>query len=152
MARKVRPRVFLDSNVLFSGLYSEEGPPGEILGLHSQGEIIVVVSQQVLEELVRNVREKLPRALPALGILLTNNPPEVVSDPSREAVDQSSGVINMQDAPILAAAMLARPDFLVTGNTRHFVDNPEVARFSGLSIMTPAQFIEYFRALEGEES
>ena len=148
MAERLKPRVFLDTNVLFSGLYSEDGPPGEILRLHVQGEITVVVSRQVLGELVQTIREKLPQALPALERLLTNAPPEVVADPPVEAVARACRVISAGDAPILAAAMLAEPDLLVTGNRRHFLDDPEVARFSGLSILTPAQCVDYFRMRE----
>ena len=148
MARRPRPRVFLDTNVLFSGLYSAEGSPGEILRLYVQGEITVVVSRQVLEELVQNVRQKLPQELSALETLLAGVPPEVVADLPAEGVAQARRVINMVDAPILAAAILAGPDLLVTGNTRYFLDDPEISRFSGLSIMTPAQFVDHFRMRE----
>ena len=143
-------RVFLDTNVLFSGFYSEGGPPGEILNLYVRGEITVVVSRQVLEELVVAIREKLPLAISALERLLTGVPPEVVADPPVAESDRARGVINAADAPILAAAMVARPDVFVTGNTRYFLDNPEVARVSGLRIMTPARFVDYLRVKMGD--
>ena len=109
-----------------------------------------MVSHQVLEELVVTIREKLPQVLPALERLLTGVPPEVVADPPVAESDRARGVINAADAPILAAAMVARPDVLVTGNTRHFLDNPEVARVSGLRIMTPARFVDYLRVKMGD--
>jgi len=43
------------------------------------------------------------------------------------------------DAPILAAAIAAGVDALVTGNTQHFT--AEVAVVSGIRIVTPAQFV-----------
>ncbi len=146
MVARLGLRVFLDTNVLFSGLHSQGGPPGEILNLYVRGEITVVISRQVLEELVVTIREKLPRAIPVLERLLTGVPPEVVGNPPLAELARARGVINPADAPILAAAMVARPDVFVTGNTRHFLDNPEVARVSGLRIMTPAQFMDYLRA------
>ena len=113
--------MFLDTNVLFSGLYSEGGPPGQILDLYIRGEITVVVSRQVLQELIHTLREKLPGSLDALGQLLTSVPPEVVADPPWENAVKARCVINAEDAPILAAAIMASPGVFVTGNTRHFL-------------------------------
>ena len=144
MSERAKLRVFLDSNVLFSGLYSGEGPSGKILELYVRGAISVVVSRQVLEEFVRTVRTKLPRALPTLERLLTSVPPEVVADPPEEQVMQACDVINVMDAPVLAADALAEPDFFVTGDSGYFQDNPEVVRFGGFPVVTPAQFMGYF--------
>jgi hypothetical protein len=83
-------RVFLDTNVIFSGLYSGKGAPNAILSAFIRGEITVVISRQVLEELVRNVSEKLPSVLPALRIMLVNAPPEITPDPSLEAMGRST--------------------------------------------------------------
>jgi len=65
-----RPRVFLDSNVLFSGLHSARGAPGIILDHFAKGAVIMVVSPLVLEEVVRTIKSKLPEALPSLYTLL----------------------------------------------------------------------------------
>ena len=48
---------------------------------------------------------------------------------------------HVNDAPILAAAINAAPDRLVTLNTQHFIDDLEVAKKSGLVIQTPGQFM-----------
>lgn len=144
MDERANLRVFLDSNILFSGLYSTEGPPGKIVDLYVRGEISVLVSTLVLEELVRTIRTKLPKALPALERLLTSVPPEVVADPSEDQVFEARRVVNVRDAPILAAAVLAAPDFFVTGDMGYFRDNPEKERYAGPPIVTPAQFIAYY--------
>ena len=47
-----------------------------------------------------------------------------------------------EDAPILAAAIAAEVDYLATGNTRHFIADPEVGRKSGLVIVAPSQLVE----------
>lgn len=138
---KPKPRVFLDSNVVFSGLYSPDGAPGVILDHFVKGNISVVVSQQVLEEVIRTIKEKLPDALPALRKLLLNTPPEVVADPKREDIEKWTKHLQMGDAAVLAAAISARPDYFVTGD-KHFLDNREVAESAGLNIVTPAQFQE----------
>ena len=49
------------------------------------------------------------------------------------------------DVPILLAVMHARVDFLVTLNRRHFLDDPQVARRSGLRIGTPGDALAWVR-------
>ncbi|MFA4836323.1 MAG: putative toxin-antitoxin system toxin component, PIN family [Dehalococcoidia bacterium] len=140
MRPKSSPRVFLDSNVIFSGMYSTEGAPGIILEHFIEGSLRVVVSQQVLEEVVRTIKVKLPEALPALGKLLVSTPPEIAKDPSCNEVAKWAEFMHTEDAAILAAAIAAQPDYLITGD-KHFLENPVIMEKSGLRIVTPAQFL-----------
>jgi hypothetical protein len=41
---------------------------------------------------------------------------------------------------VLAAAIKAKPDWLLTDNIRHF--NSAVAKSTGITIVTPAQFLK----------
>ena len=116
MAAADRPRVFLDTNVLVSALYSAGGPPAAILRLHVEDQITIVVSQLVVEELVRAIHRKLPDALPLLRELLLNTPPEVVPDPTPEEIQTFAHGVNRSDAPLLAAAVIAGADYLVSGD------------------------------------
>ena len=141
MGPKPSPRVFLDSNVFFSGLYSSEGPPGMILSRFIEGRLRVVISRQVLDEVVETIRDRLPDDLPFLRKLLMSAPPEIVEDPTPEGVARWAKVIQAGDAAILAAAVAAQPDYLITGD-KHFLANGGVAEKSGLEIVTPAQFLE----------
>jgi uncharacterized protein len=140
MAPGHRPRVFLDSNVVFSGLYSPEGAPGAILEHFVKGSIRVVVSQQVLEEVVRTIRAKLPGALPALRELLMSVPPEVVADPGPQDIKYWMKKLPLGDAAILAAAIGAQPDYFVTGD-KHFTEDQSIARETGLQIVSPADLL-----------
>lgn len=148
MRPKRRPRVFLDSNVIFSALYSSGGPPATIVERFIQGELRAVISPQVLEEVVRTVKRKLPEALPALGRLLLAVPPEITRDPAPEEVTRWAGVMGKDDAAILAAAVVTQPDYLVTGD-KAFLANPSIAEGSGLRIVTPAQLLDYLEADTG---
>jgi putative PIN family toxin of toxin-antitoxin system len=141
MVPRHRPRVFLDSNVIFSGLHSPEGAPGVILEHFVKGSIRVVISQQVLEEVVRTIRAKLPGALPALRILLVSIPPEVVADPQPQDAKHWMKDLSLGDAVILAAAIGAQPDYFVTGD-KHFAEDQSIARESGLRIVSPADFLK----------
>jgi putative PIN family toxin of toxin-antitoxin system len=138
---KLKPRVFLDTNVIFSGLYSSQGAPGVILKYFIEGRIRVVVSQQVLEEVIRTIKEKLPEALPALNKFLVNSSPEVGADPLPEAIQHWTKEIHPGDAAILAAAVAVNPDYFITGDN-HFLENHNIIEKSGLNIVTPAQFLK----------
>lgn len=138
---KPKLRIFLDTNVIFSSLYSSQGAPGVILKYFIEGRISIVVSQQVLEEVIRTIKEKLPEALPALKSLLVNAPPEVGADPSPEAIQCWAKEIHPADAAILAAAITAKPDYFVTGDN-DFLGNHTVMEKAGINIITPAQFLK----------
>ena len=94
-----------------------------------------------MDEVIRTIKEKLPEGLPALRKLLVNAPPEIRKDPTPEEIKRWSGLLDIGDAAILAVAVVAQPDYFVTGD-RHFTENPEIAKEAGLNIVTPAQFIE----------
>jgi len=142
-----QPRVFLDSNVLFSGFHSPTGPPGIILRYFLEGKLIVVVSQQVLEEVVRTFKKKLPGALPALKRFLLCSPIEVIGDPGPENVARWAGFLHEEDAAIIAAAISSEADFFVTGDN-HFLGNPRLKKESGLEIYSPSGLLRNL-GLEG---
>ncbi len=143
MPKKPKLRVFLDSNVIFSGLYSAEGPAGIILDRFIDGELVVVISQQVLREVVATIKEKLPAALPVLRAFLGSISLEIIKDPTAGEVATWTQIIHQEDAAILAAAVTAQPDYLITGD-KHFLRNlNKITEKSGLRIVTPGQFLAY---------
>ena len=67
----------------------------------------LVVSRQVLDEAERNLRKKLPQALPNFAAQLAQVSLEIVPDPSENICREWVAVIEAKDTPILAAAVLA---------------------------------------------
>jgi predicted nucleic acid-binding protein len=141
-------RIFVDANVLIAGADSRSGASNAVLQLAEVGLFRLVASRQVLDEAERNVRKKLPRALPNLVALLAQLPFEIVADPADADCLRWVDVIELKDTPILAAAVLAKVDRMVTLNTKDFT--PEVAQASGLSIQTPSALIQDLRRLVDE--
>lgn len=138
LAGRDRPlRIFLDSNVLFSGFCSPDGPPGVLLEHFTEGRFVVIVSRQVLEEVVRTFKKKLPEVLPALRDFLLNSSLEVVGDPGPGDVARWAELLDEGDAVIIAAAIAAEPDYFVTGDS-HFLENTRVEKKSGLRICLPS--------------
>jgi len=140
MAEKPDHRIFVDSNVLISGIYSPKGTPAKILYLHASGRVTIVVSQLILMETVFTLREKKPAAVSALNAFLTNSPPEIVMNPSIDHVKKWTEYLHFEDAVIFAAAISAEPEYFVTGD-KHFHSTLFLSEKSGLRILTPSQLI-----------
>jgi uncharacterized protein len=141
MAEKPDHRIFVDSNVLISGIYSPKGAPARILYLHASGRLMIVISQLVLKETVFTLREKKPDSLSALNAFLTNSPPEIVINPSIDHVNKWTEYLHFEDAAIFAAAISAEPDYFVTGD-KHFHTPKLLGGKSGLRLVTPTQLVE----------
>ncbi len=58
-------------------------------------------------------------------------------------------IIEPKDSPILAAALLAQCDRLLSLNTKDFT--PNVAQQSGLKLQTPSEFIQEIRSILTQE-
>jgi len=59
-------RVFLDSSVLFSAIFSTTGHARDLLYHAAEDVIKIVLSQDVLDETERNLQKKSPNKLPLL--------------------------------------------------------------------------------------
>lgn len=137
--------VFVDANVLIAGSGSRSGAGHIILMLGAFGLIQLVATRQGLDEAERNLRHKLPAALPVLAQILANVDLRVLDNPPPVAANRWAGSIEAADAPLVEAAVSAQVDYFLTLNTRHFT--PAVAAASGLTIMTPGDFVGRLRAL-----
>ncbi len=113
----MRPeRVFLDTNVLLSGLIFR-GNEARVLELAIQGRIRPVLSQVVLQEAQNVLQAKFPGHVRVLDAFLDLVEYELVPDPSSESLGFASALIrDPDDAPILAAIFEAKPDHALTGD------------------------------------
>lgn len=141
MEQKAKLRVFLDSNVILSGLHSDKGSPGIIIDYFVKGKIKVIISRKVLSEVILVIKLKLPHILSQLRNFLINFPPEIVKDPDGNEIKKFTELINKDDAVILAAAITSNPDYLVTGD-KHFFEDSIIKEKLDLKIVTPSEFLE----------
>ena len=145
MKNNKKLKVFLDSNVFISGLYSEKGAPGLIINNYILGRIDVSISQKVLNEVIIVLKKKLPSILNLLQNFLLTYPPEIIKDPPAGAVKKWHDIINENDAAILESAICCNPDYFITGD-KHFFESPIIAEKSGLKIIKPQEFLKAFNA------
>lgn len=131
-------RVFLDTNVLVSA-FSTRGLSADVFRL-VLAEHELIVGQIVLDELHRVLREKIGLPESAVGEALTTVEEHRVV-PTAET-DPGVDVADPPDARVLATALAARADVLVTGDQDLLsVDD----RVEELRIVDPRGFWEHLR-------
>lgn len=134
-------RVVIDANVLFSGLISPHGPPGLILDAWIKGQFELCLSPDILQELAQVLRYSHIQARLEPG----------QSDRLLESLRMNSfwveGTLVLDvlqrdpsDNIYLSCAVEAGADYLVSGNTAHFVEAETPYR--GIEILSPRQFLE----------
>jgi len=129
-------RLFLDANVLFSAARNPEGRAAAMLALAERGLCELLTSPHAVEEARRNLNLKHPDRAARLDQMLR----AVVI--GREASPQGvawalAQVLPPKDAPILAAAVDAQADLLVTGDLTHF-GHLYGKTIRGVKVVTPA--------------
>ena len=134
-------RVFLDTSALLAGLISSRGAAREILSGGETRVFEILVSSQVLLEADRNIAAKFPRLLMEYRAYMRACEPTLVDDPTAAQVKAAVPLVGADDAPILAAALKAEAEFLVTWNTRHFM-TPKIPKDLPIKILNPGEFVE----------
>lgn len=112
-------RVFLDANIIFSAAWSGSNPAQYLLQLAALEQHKLVSSAFALEEARRNLALKRSEAMPAFERVRAAIMP--VREPTpREAQWAADAGLPEKDAPILASAVAAQANVLVTGDRTHF--------------------------------
>ncbi len=135
-------KIFLDTSAILAGLNSPTGAAGVILAACFAKQIIPIVSPDVIEEAARNIPLKFPALTTSWQSFLLI-PPNVTKNPTLKQVRIAYNILPTSDAPILASAILAKPDALITWNTRHFL-RKEVIEAVNFPILTPGDFLHKF--------
>jgi predicted nucleic acid-binding protein len=130
-------RVFFDADVIFAGSASPRDY-GASLVLLRMAEITLiqaVTSRQVIDEVERNLREKIPSGIPAFQMIV-NRCLTVVDNPGRAEITKFTGCADEKDLPILVAAQREKCSLFTTYNIRHY--HPGIP---GITVLTPGDLV-----------
>lgn len=111
--------LFLDANILFSAAHNPDGNARALFSLAGKGIVELYCSQFARDEASRNIALKFPHCGDTLEELIKSTKLVPEPPPSVIRIATSAGLPE-KDAPILAAAIAARVDLLVTGDKTHF--------------------------------
>lgn len=134
-------KVFLDSNVIISGLLSDKGAPRVILDLLCLGLPMLAgaTGEYNIIEIERNLKKKMPDVLPIYKKYFPLLNLEVIPLPLPGEVRKLAGLISGKDIPVLASAISGNVDFLVTGDKKDFIKLKGKYPFK---IVSPAEFLD----------
>lgn len=144
MASTLKPvptKVFIDSSVLIAAAISARGSARDLLNAGILGEYQLVASQFVLTECERNIHQKAPLALRTFQLFAEALAPTIVR-PSKQRVLEVARVVELKDAPIVAAAMEAGAAYLATYDYAHLLNHaPQIGAAFGITVATPSEIL-----------
>jgi predicted nucleic acid-binding protein len=125
--------VYIDSNVAFTATLAEGHP---FLGFWQMWDVTPAIARYGINEVQRNIRSSSHHerfeSLLKRTLIVSDWPPEMVPE---------TVVLVAKDRPILAAAIYASMDYLVTGDKHHF-GALYGQTVGNVTIMPPRQFLD----------
>lgn len=133
------PRIFLDTNVWFSAIYGSENCE-MILRAAGQKSLIPVISVEVLDELIVNLKKKIPQAANNMQEIMLSAAPVLTSSPAIIPPVVKRAVVG-EDQKIIAAAIAADVDYFITGNIKDFKRNAR-KKVGKVTVLTPKEAVK----------
>jgi|GEM_PF-983240 len=138
-------RVFIDTNIWFSTLY-KEGTCSKLLRQLNKSSYEIVISELVLEEIIRTIQKKTPSILPFVIEYLDTTKVIVAKNLEKKAISQYHHLADIKDAPILATAVEYECSYFVTGNLKDFKID-QIGKKHTLIVVSPADFLKDFQKI-----
>jgi hypothetical protein len=112
MAGKI-VKVFLDSNVILSGLFSERGAPRILLDLLSLNLPFLkgLTGRYNIFEIERNLTKKMPACIPIYKSYFPKLNLTIIPLPSPEEIRKYHGATAEKDVPVLVSALIRKGGF-----------------------------------------
>lgn len=136
----MRTSVFVDSNVWFSAFY-KVGVCSRLLKIVESSEYQVNISELVLEEIIRNIQLKIPRALPYFLDYLKKYKIIVLKNPHFKLLEKYKKLSHFEDLPIIISAFESNCDYFITGNIKDF-NIQLINKISKIKILIPSEFLK----------
>jgi len=132
--------VIFNASVVLAGLRSPKGGSGKVLSWAKERKIQEVISEIILDEVIRHV-SKIEReekwVLKYLGSIFR----KIFPPPQKENVEAYKNIVkDLGDAHVLASAKEAKANFLVTLDKKHLLVLKN--KIDDFEIVTPGQLIE----------
>lgn len=138
-------QAFVDSSVLVAACASLAGASAYILAQSKQKKFKLHISSDALSEAKKNVLLKLDeKGKKRLDYYVREIDFIIVAAPSPYEIAVCEKYIHPKDAPILAAAIKSKNNYIITLDRKHFFQ-PQVISFAksmGLVIVAPRDFIK----------
>lgn len=144
-------QVFLDTSALFAAVLSATGGARQLFKLGEAGVITLWVGPTVLAEMDAALTRKSPGSKGALALLLDRAKVQIGPAPAPAMQAQAQAVVtyppdaDVATETVVAEALAAQVDYLVSLDRQHLVDNPRNTTLP-FPIGTPDDCLAWLRA------
>lgn len=140
-------KILLDACVWFAASDSPEGGAGCILGMATDEALFkIVISPTIFRQAGRNIRNKArSEALARFREAIQSPMVRFIPDPAESEMVPWKEFIVAEDVIIVAAAVKAKTDGLVTLDSAHLLSE-EVKSKVSVPIFTPGSFLKWWKA------
>ena len=136
-----KKKVFVDSSVLMAAAISPKGSARDLINEAFTQKLEICISPDVLEETERNLKLKAPlgldyfyKSVQSLTFKLTK--------PTKKQILKAAKIVVGKDAPIVAGAIKAKVDYLVTYDRKHLLEyKREIKTNFHLKVVTPDEVV-----------
>ena len=132
--------LFFDANVLIAGSFSQSGASFLLLQLCELGLLKGFTCKQAIDECREAIREKLPEAEPIFEKIIANSV-EVLPNSTWPEMNELKDIAHRKDVQILAVAIKAGANYLVTFDTEDFHPDPKL----GLIVCKPGELLKMIK-------
>ena len=133
-------RVTVDTNVLISSLIATGGSADQVIQLVREGEMEMVLSKFILDELARVLTQKFELPAQAVQSAVDRFQQLAIIVEPRAVVNVIKG--KQDDNRILECAVAGRVDYLITGDKKHILP---LASIQGIPIVGVTEFLQKHR-------
>lgn len=139
------PEIFLDTSVIIAAVMSPTGGARLLFHLAHAGTVQLLVGKGVLHEAEEVMWRKTPELLGLLAQLLDEAGIGISKPPTAAQQKKARSLLSYSpDVDVLAQAISANPDWLVSHDKEHFVGNPSLDDLP-FKIGTPGDVIAWLR-------
>lgn len=138
-------RVFFDASVIIASLLSETGGSSKLFKYIKTGKFVGITSQTAIDE-VLDKAEKIKKSTKEIENFIAKSRLLVRKSITLKEVEPYKNLIDIEDAHLIAGAVLSRCTYLVSLDKRHVVREDIQKRFLPLRIVSPKKLIEEITA------
>ncbi len=139
------PKLFLDTSVIIAALMSPTGGARLLFHLGESNILCLTVGRSVMQEAEAVISRKAPHLLVDLAQLLDETRVDIGENPSDENISTANQLVDYSpDVLVLAEALQVRPDWFITHDREHFLNNSKLQSLS-FRIGTPGNVLVWLR-------
>ena len=136
-------RVFFDASVIIAALLSPNGGSSQLLKYVQLSKIAGITSQTVIEEILEEDKfKKIKKSQREIEQFIVDNRLIIRKQITIGEIEPYQGLVDIEDAHLIAGANLTRCRHLVTLDKKHLLRPDIQKKFLPLKIVSPGQLLE----------